>query len=160
MSSRRWRIALLTAALFLAENAIGLLWPGRVPPLVLLAVVFFAMGEGAAFGTALGLASGFAFELYGTGKIGPHLAAFAACGALGGAFANRLFRDSFLTQFFVAPIAYAAWAAATVMLSNSLFRSAGFEGVAFGDVFSFGTLAAATLSAPFFFALLKRAEGR
>ena len=56
--------------LFLAQNAAHVLFSGEFFPLVLVAVIYYALLEGVSFGFLAGCFAGFLLDLFGIGQIG------------------------------------------------------------------------------------------
>ncbi len=98
MSSRRLSAFFLILLFFLAQVAIAYIFPGWVPPFVLITVIFYALTEGPTFGALLGCFAGFLLDIIGTGKLGSSMAIYSGIGVFTGFSASKIFYDSFLTQ--------------------------------------------------------------
>lgn len=92
--------------LFLFQNFLNTLFPGKCPPLVLIAVVFYSLEEGSLFGMGLGMAAGFLLDLFGQGGVGFWMLNLAAVGALAGYASSKVFQDSLLTEIFLPAVAF------------------------------------------------------
>ena len=92
--------------LFLFQNFLNYLFPGKCPPLLLMAVIFYSLREGSLFGMGLGASAGFLLELFGQGGLGFWMVNLAAIGALSGYVSAKIFQDSLLTEIFFPGIAF------------------------------------------------------
>lgn len=109
---------------FFAQNAAQVLFSAEFVPLVLAAVVYYAMLEGASFGFLAGCFAGFFMDLFGIDRIGSQMVIFGCLGAFSGIVASKIFRDSLLTQLFLP-----AMGTYFVALSNlALVRASDAEG--------------------------------
>lgn len=107
---------------FLVHNGLLFLFPFPLPALVLIAVIYYGLYEGPTFGLCLGAAAGFLFDLFGAGRMGPEMLLYGAIGWTSGATAKNIFRESFLTQFWLAGLS-----AYFLMAGNALFFEGGLE---------------------------------
>ncbi len=146
MSTKRIRAFLWVFALFLLQNALNGMFPGKTPPLLAVGVVFFALTEGPSFGLAIGCFAGVFLELFAVGKLGTEIATMGSLGALCGFASTKLFRDSLLTQLLLP-------ASALALLS---FARASITGQAASTV---PDLVWAAAVSPFLFAFLKKTAG-
>jgi len=142
--------------LFLAQNAAQVLFSAEFVPLVLAAVVYYAMLEGASFGFMAGCFAGFFMDLFGIDRIGSQMVIFGCLGAFSGTVASKIFRDSLLTQLFLP-----ALGSYFVALSNlALVRAAGGEGpggwALIWNAFNGPHLVLTAVLSPFVFRLLKK----
>ena len=103
MSSRAFSFLVLFL-LFFVENALHYLFPDQMFPLMLIAVVFFALKENMFFGALLGFWGGLWLEIFRTGAFGFAALSLAAIGAFAGFMSSKIFRESFLAQA-VIPVA-------------------------------------------------------
>ena len=146
MSTRHIKAFFWVFALFLLQNSLNSLFPGKTPPLLAIGVVFFALTEGPSFGLAIGCFAGVFLELFAVGKLGTEIAAMGSLGALCGFASTKLFRDSLLTQLLL-PVS------ALALLS---FVRASITGQAAATV---SDLIWAAAVSPFLFAFLKKTTG-
>lgn len=139
-------------AFFLAQNALHLMFSVDLVPLVLVAVVYYALLEGASFGCLAGLFAGALFELFGTGRIGPQIAILGFLGAGSGIIASKIFRDSLPTQLLLPPLG-----GYFVALANLSLAGEGPRGWALlAGAFSWTQLLLTAAVSPFLFRFLKR----
>ncbi len=155
MSNGVWRAAFWIFALFLAQNALQYLLADLAPPLVLPAVLFYALSRGASFGLGTGVFAGLLFEVFGVGKLGVHVGLFALIGYTAGALSSKIFRESFVAQIILPVLCHYAAAAAGLTLARV---SAGEPvGVfALAEAFLPVQLAITAAASPPVFAFLKR----
>lgn len=92
--------------LFLFQNFLNYLFPGKCPALLLIAVIFYSLREGPVFGIGLGAASGFLLELFAQGRFGFWIVDLGILGALSGYMASKVFQDGLLTGIFLSGIAF------------------------------------------------------
>ena len=92
------RSALLILILFFMENTLHTLFPDQIFPLVLIAVIFFALKQSAGWGALIGLWGGLLLEIFKVGPIGFTLLPMAAVGAISSFMSSKIFRESFLAQ--------------------------------------------------------------
>lgn len=154
---KRWSLwPLVTmSVLCLGQNATMLLLPGWAPQLVYLGVLYYALTYGAGFGLALGLFAGLYFEMFGVGTFGCSSLLLGASGFLAGRTASKIFKDSFLIQFFLPIALFYAFECAQMLL---FFLENGHP-VEFGVFWSAPLLRETALlgiEAPLVFALLKK----
>ena len=141
---------------FLAQNAAHLVFPGVSVPLVLAAVVFYALLEGVSFGFLAGCFAGFFLDLLGIGRIGQEMAVFGCLGVFSGLVASKIFRESLFTQ-----IVLPAFGSYFVTFSNlAILRLASGEGSVgwgiFWDALVWPQLLLTAALAPFIFRFLKK----
>lgn len=105
MSSDRFFAFILLFFLFFLQNFLNYLFPGKCPPLLLMAVVFYSLREGPVFGMWFGAAAGFLLELFGQGGFGVWALNLAAVGALAGFVSSKIFQDSLLTEILLPGLA-------------------------------------------------------
>lgn len=146
MSGKRLNAFFWVFALFLLQNALNGLFPGKTPPLLAVGVVFFALTEGPSFGLALGCFGGMFLELFAVGRLGSEIAAMGSLGLLSGFASTKLFRDSLLTQLLLPASALAAVSFARAAVTG---RPASTP----------WDLAWAAAVSPFLFAFLKKTVG-
>ena len=84
--------------LFFIENMTHLLFPDQAFPLVLSAVIFFALRQSTGAGALIGLWGGLLLELFKVGPIGFAVLPMAAVGAVSSFMSSKIFRESFLAQ--------------------------------------------------------------
>ncbi len=155
-TERRWTAFLWVLVFFLIQNAVMTLLPFRLPPLLLIVVLFYALYEGPLFGAVLGCAAGFLMDLYGVGRMGPQMMLYAACGVFAGYSASKFFRDSFVSQvvlpaFAVYFVTFCNLAAAQGATGESL------DGLRLAiEAFVPKTVILTAAVSPLFFMLLKR----
>lgn len=92
--------------LFLLQNGICTVLPDLHLPLVLIAVIFYALFEGPAFGAVLGCYAGVYLDLFGFEGLGHQMLLFGVAGALSGFAASKIFRESFFSRIFLPPLIY------------------------------------------------------
>ncbi len=146
MSTKRLEAFFWVFVLFLLQNVLNGLFPGKTPPLLAVGVVFFALTEGPSFGLAIGCFAGLFLELFTVGRFGTEIAAMGSLGALCGFASTKLFRDSLLTQLLLPSSALA-------LLSFVRMSITGQPASTVSD------LIWAAASAPFLFAFLKKTAG-
>lgn len=95
---------LVIFVLFFLENALHVLFPDQTFPLLLIAVIFFALKRGMIFGALAGAWAGVLLEVFKTGVFGFAAIPLAAIGAASGFMSSKLFRESFLAQIMM-PVA-------------------------------------------------------
>ncbi len=122
MSSARVWAFIWVFIFFLIHNTLLFVFPLPVPSLVLITVIFYGLYEGPLFGLALGIAAGFLLDLFGAGRMGAEMMLYGAIGWLCGNTAKNIFRESTLTQFFLA-----AFGAYFLILGNTLIFKGGFD---------------------------------
>ena len=98
MTNRRVTAFFWVFLFFLAQNALQFIFPCRLPSLLLLTVIFYALFEGPVFGLALGAFAGFFLDLLTANAMGPWVWTLGLTGVASGYSAKKLFRDSLLTQ--------------------------------------------------------------
>lgn len=81
--------ALILQVAFAPHLAIG----GAVPNFLLLAVIGIALIEGPRYGTIAGFTAGLAFDLIGTGPIGPMALVLCVVGVLVGSLQENMFAE-------------------------------------------------------------------
>lgn len=91
---------------FLLQNTIGFFIPQRTPALLLLAILYYALSEGAGYGALLGAFAGLLLEIFGQGKMGAEVAVFAAAGWFFGRGGSAFFRESLFSQFLFPLLAF------------------------------------------------------
>ena len=145
--------------LFLAQNLLGVLFPGSAPSLPLVAVIYFSLRRGARFGTALGLFAGALMELYGQGPFGFTMACWAALGAASGVVATQVFQDSVPAEIFLP-----AFAAYFLSFAELTYRRIGegetFPWDGFFHAFQPGMLAGTVFASLVLFSLLRKTSSR
>ena len=128
--------------LFFMENTLHILFPDQLFPLVLIAVIFFALQTGIFLSLALGLWAGALLELFKVGPLGFAAIPMAAIGAFSGFMASKIFRESFLAQVVLPPASVYFFEAVNLKLL-------------WGPTFFFKLLLTALLS-PLVFRILKK----
>jgi rod shape-determining protein MreD len=78
---------------------------GVVPNFLLLAAVTLALVEGPSYGAASGFACGLAYDLLGTGPVGPMALVLAVTGFIAGLMEKNLFAESWLLPLTVLGVA-------------------------------------------------------
>ena len=126
MSDGRFRPFFWTAALFLSQNLLNVLFPGTAPSFVLIAVIYFSMRNGGRFGLVLGLFAGTLTEIYGQGSLGFYMALWAAVGAVSGVAATQVFQDSLIAEILL-PV----FASYFMNLAELVYRQSAEEGGSF-----------------------------
>ena len=106
MSSRRFFAFVWVFILFLLQNFLAYLFPGKCPPLLLIAVIFYSLREGPRFGAVLGAGAGLLLELFWQGGFGFWPLNFAAVGALSGYVSSKIFPDGLLTEILLPGTAF------------------------------------------------------
>ncbi len=86
---------------FLTQNIIQLAFGVSGPWLLLIVVLYYALGEGPIFGMMLGGFAGFLLDLLGVGQMGFWITVLAFSGLVSGFFSSNLFRESPITQVFL-----------------------------------------------------------
>ena len=155
MSNNRLLALVWIFVLFLLQNSLNYLFPGKCPPLLLVAVIFYSLREGALFGMALGAAAGFLLELFGQGTLGFWVLNLAAVGALSGYVSSKVFQDSLLTGILLPGVAFYFSTLAEIVflqLKSGVFSG----GEAIGRAFLFWPLLGALVFSPFIFSVLQR----
>ncbi|MGH7198911.1 MAG: rod shape-determining protein MreD [Candidatus Omnitrophota bacterium] len=156
MNKTRFLAFLWIFLLFLAQNASHVLFSGEFVPLLLIAVVYYALLEGASFGFLSGCFAGFLLDLFGIGRIGTQMAIFGCLGAFSGLVASKIFRDSFFTQVFLPALG----SYFTALSNLVIFRmSAGQETLGWGlfwDAAAWPHLILTAVLSPFIFRFLKK----
>lgn len=83
---------------FLIQNVIQIAFGSQGVWLVLVVVLYYALGEGPLFGMTLGGFAGFLMDILGVNPMGFWIAVFALSGLVSGFFSSNLFRESLITQ--------------------------------------------------------------
>ncbi|MFH1380899.1 MAG: rod shape-determining protein MreD [Candidatus Omnitrophota bacterium] len=78
---------------------------GVRPELLLIGTLFFGFNYGAAKGLEAGLLSGILKGVFGITVFGVDVFSFAAVGFLAGVLKNKIVKDNFIAQFFLANLA-------------------------------------------------------
>jgi rod shape-determining protein MreD len=86
-------IAIFGAVVLQVALAPHLAIRGVVPNFLLLVVIAVALMEGPRYGTAAGFASGLAFDLVGTGPIGPMALVLCVVGFIAGSLQENMFAE-------------------------------------------------------------------
>lgn len=109
----RWFVSLsMLAVLFLLENFFGVFFGSDTPPLVLIGVIYYAALDGPREGIVVGAVAGLFAEFFWQGPMGYQILYFCFVGALSGAIAKKIFRESFLVRYFLPVLAlyfYFVW---------------------------------------------------
>jgi len=98
-------IAVLAALLLQAGLAPYMSIGGVVPDFLLLVVVTFALATGPSEGAGAGFAAGLAFDLLGTGPLGPMALVFTLTGYLAGMLHEFMFAEGWLLPLTVLAVA-------------------------------------------------------
>ena len=145
--------------LFLIQNFFNYLFPGKCPPFLLIAVIFYSLREGPSFGVWLGATAGFLLELFSQGGFGFWIVTLAAAGALSGYVSSKIFQDSLWTGIFLPGIAfYFSTLAEIVYLKSKTGWALGWE-VA-GQAFLLCPLAGTLIVSPFLFGWLEKLSSK
>ena len=159
MFNGRFGAAALIFLLFLLQNFLNYLAPGRVPSLLLIGVIYYSLNQGPRFGMLLGLFAGFLLELFGQGGFGFYMVQLAVLGLLSGFVSSKVFQDSLLAE-----ILLPALAAYGCLLSEAMFmraaagESAGWE--CFVQAFQPWVFVGTAFLAPLLFSRLQRSSDR
>lgn len=106
MSRKLWTGgAILIAAVLQASLAPHIAVFGVVPNLLFLVLVTVALMEGPGSGALVGFAAGFAYDLLGTGPIGPAALVLTLVGYVAGMLHDNLFADGWLAPVTVVFVA-------------------------------------------------------
>lgn len=155
MSSARLFAFFSIGMLFLVQNSLNYLFYLKAPALVLIGLLFYALSEGPLFGALLGLWAGFLMDLFGAGRPGFWMGAFAATGYFSGVISSKVFQDGLLTQ-----IALPVGALYCVTFAEAwVLRSQSGEGAGFGlavAAFLPWPLLVTALCSPWLFSYLRR----
>ena len=152
MNETRWAAFIWVSFFFFFQNSLAFLLP-FAPPLLLIAVVFYALYEGPGFGAVIGCYAGLFLDVLGTGRLGPHMALYAASGALSGLAASAFFRESLLIRSALPP----AFHYLTTLVMLTLFRwGTASERSVFIEAFLPGQLIVTAVLSPFLFRFLAR----
>lgn len=98
-------VAIVIATVLQASLAPHMAILGVEPNFLLLVVVTLAMVEGSTPGAVAGFVAGLAFDMLGSGPIGPGALVLTAVGYLAGSLATNLFAESWLMPVTVVLIA-------------------------------------------------------
>jgi rod shape-determining protein MreD len=135
-NSRRILALILIFLLFLIQNMLGSFVPLTCAVLLVPAVIFYGLLEGAGFGFVAGLTAGFLLDLLATGPMGIHMAALGVVGAVCGQASSKIFPESVVTWALLPFLAHGF-----IFFSNQMIfgaaaddGGAGFNGQ--GDIFS------------------------
>ena len=101
---------------FLLQNAAGFFIIQRTPVLLLLAILYYALSEGAGYGALLGAFAGLLLEVFGQGRLGCEVLVFSAAGYLFGKSGSAFFRESLFSQFLFPLIAFYFMALSRLLL--------------------------------------------
>jgi hypothetical protein len=155
LSSDRFLAFVWVFILFLLQNLLNYLFPGKCPPLLLMAVIFYSLREGALFGSVLGAAAGFLLELFGQGGFGVWILNLAAVGALSGYASSKIFQDSLLTEIILPGLAFYLSTLAEIVFLQA--RAGVFSGWdALGGAFLFWPLLGSLVFSPALFGWLQK----
>ena len=155
MSSDRLLAFVWVFILFLFQNFLNTLFPGKCPPFLLMAVIFYSLREGPRFGMGLGAAAGFLLELFGQGGFGFWIINLAVVGALSGYVSSKIFQDSLLTEIFLPGLAfYFSTLAEIIFLQTRTGLFSGWETM--GRAFLFWPLLMTVIISPLFFGWLQK----
>ena len=99
MPSQRVLAFFWILVLFLAQNSLTYVFPEKAPALVLIGVLYYALAEGRTFGALIGIWGGLCIDLFGLGRPGFSMAAFAAAGFSCGFISSKIFQDSLPAEF-------------------------------------------------------------
>ena len=155
MSSSRLLAFVCLFVLFLIQNALVYVFPSKAPALVLIGVLFFALTEGRSFGAFAGMWGGLLMDLYGLGRPGFTMAAYALVGFSSGFVSSKIFQDSWLAEI-VLPFAslYAVMLAELALMRSQIGDPAG--PAALAESFRPWPLFTTVLAAPWLFSRLRR----
>ena len=153
--ARVWAFAWV-CLFFFAQNGLYFFYPCDVAPLLVGAVVFYALSEGPFFGFILGIFAGALLELFGVGKIGLEPLFFAGAGFLSGMASSRIFHESFIARTVLPVLVTYGLCLFNLSLSRATSGEAPWNPALFRDAFLFYDLASTALLSPFVFYILSK----
>ncbi|MFC1576240.1 rod shape-determining protein MreD [Candidatus Omnitrophota bacterium] len=106
VQASRLKIYVVILVLFFAEVVLfgNLRIFGARPSLLLITTLFFGFNFGMARGAEVGLVSGVLTDMLSIGSFGINTFSFLLAGSLSGYLKDKLFRDNFVTQFFLSNV--------------------------------------------------------
>lgn len=154
MNSRiQWSAFFWVTGLFLLQNSLNYIFPGRIPSFILIGVVYYALLDGPKAGMIVGLFGGFFLDLFGSGRPGFSMFAYALSGVLAGFISSKIFRDSLLTEIFLPCFCfYGVTLMEVLSVKSQLGESAGLEVLA--EAFLFWPIVTTVLASPILFSWL------
>ncbi len=92
--------------LFLIQNSLNYIFPGKMPNCILVGVLCYALMDGPLTGMILGAFGGFFLDLLGTNTLGFSMFSYSLLGALVGFMSTRIFRENILTEILLPCLGY------------------------------------------------------